>query len=395
MSILPAFVCSKLYGRKLLVAIGFGLVLVGSILSLVKNLPTLFIGRIICGLGVGCILQVLPVYISESAPAKFAESLATKFDYGVNFGGFVVASTINYLLAETESGWRWSFGLSGALALASLRLCATIPESPQYFIEMKDIERAKNAFERTRGRVIVAEFDNLVAEGEGVYYSLAQSLRLEYMPYLFIACVREVFMQMTGMFAINFFAPVFLTSVGVSTSTSYISSMAVGYTNFIMVILGAKLFGQYKRRVVLRSSASVMAFTLFMIFGLLRLNDYSVVYFEVDVAVAISVYMFFYVGAYSVISGPLGWLSVPLPRRAKSMGSVLTLTISMLLVSLMAYMSVPVGCAYKEYIVLLFAIHALAMEAFINILVPETRNISEEEMNAKAWGTHRFWKKCI
>ena len=32
MSILPAFVCSKLYGRRLLVVIGFGLVLVGSIL---------------------------------------------------------------------------------------------------------------------------------------------------------------------------------------------------------------------------------------------------------------------------------------------------------------------------------------------------------------------------
>ena len=200
---------------------------------------------------------------------------------------------------------------------------------------------------------------------------------------------------MTGIFAINFFAPVFLTSVGVFASTSYISSMAVGYTNFIMVILGAKLFGRYKRRVVLRSSASMMAFKLFMIFGLLGLNDYSVVYFEVDVVVAIFVYMFFYVGAYAVISGPLGWLSVPLPWRAKSMGSVLTLTISMLLVSLMTYMSVPIGCAYKEYIVLLFAILALVMEAFINILVPETRNISEEEMNVKAWGTHRFWKKCI
>ena len=51
-----------------------------------------------------------------------------------------------------------------------------------------------------------------------------------------------------------------------------------------------------------------MAFTLFMIIGLLRLNDYNVVYFEVDVAVAISVYMFFYVGGYAVINGPLGWL---------------------------------------------------------------------------------------
>ena len=35
------------------------LVLMGSILSIVKNLPTLFIGRIICSFEVGCILQVL------------------------------------------------------------------------------------------------------------------------------------------------------------------------------------------------------------------------------------------------------------------------------------------------------------------------------------------------
>ena len=56
-------------------------------------------------------------------------------------------------MAETKSGWSWSFGLSGALALASLMLFATAPESPHYFIKMKDIERAKNAFKRIRGRL--------------------------------------------------------------------------------------------------------------------------------------------------------------------------------------------------------------------------------------------------
>lgn len=60
----------------------------------------------------------------------------------------------------------------------------------------------------------------LIAESEGVYSSLFHPFGLQYMPYLFIACVREMFMQMTGIFAINFFAPLFLTSVGVSTSTS-------------------------------------------------------------------------------------------------------------------------------------------------------------------------------
>lgn len=119
------------------------------------------------------------------------------------------------------------------------------------------------------------------------------------------------------------------------------------------------------------------------------------VYFEVDVVIATFVYMFFYVGGYVVISEPLGWFSIPLPRRAKCMGSVLTLTISMLLLSLMACISVLIGCTYKQYIVLLFAMHALVMEAFISILVPETNNISGEEMNVKAWGTHRIWKKCI
>ena len=164
---------------------------------------------------------------------------------------------------------------------------------------------------------------------------------------------------MMGIFTINFFTPVFLTFAGVSASTSYISSRAVEYTNFIMLILGVMSVGLYKRQVVLRFSTYVMAFTLFMIFGLLRLYDYSVVYFEVDVVIAIFVYMFFYVGGYVVISGPLGWLSIPLPRRAKYMGFVLTLTISMLL-SLMAYILMPVGCTYKEYIVLLFAMYTLA-----------------------------------
>ncbi|XP_030972208.1 sugar transport protein 1-like [Quercus lobata] len=268
-SILPSFVCSKLFGRRVVVCIGFGLVLLGSILLTIKNLPTLFIGRIICGFGVGCILQALPIYISESTPAEYADFLGSKFDHGFNFGGFVVASTISFLVAMNKSGWRWSFGLSRVLALASLMLSATTPESPHYFLEMKDIERAKNAFKKTRGRLIVAEFDNLVAKSEKVYSSLFHPFRLQYMPYLFIACVREVFMQMTGMFAINFFTPIFLTSIGVSASTSFISSMGVGCTYFIMAILGGMLVDRYKRRVMLRSSSLVMIFTLFIIFGLL------------------------------------------------------------------------------------------------------------------------------
>ena len=88
-------------------------------------------------------------------------------------------------------------------------LFATAPESLHYFIEMKDIGKAKNAFKKTRGRLIVAEFDKLVLESEGIYGSLVDPFRVQYLPYLFIACVREMFMQLIGVFALNFFSRLF------------------------------------------------------------------------------------------------------------------------------------------------------------------------------------------
>ena len=284
------------------------------------------------------LLQVFLVYISKSVPSDFANLLATIFHHSYNLG-FAIVSTMNYLVALSNSGLRFCSGLSGALALASLMLFATVLESPHYFIEMKDIGRAENAFKKTRGRLIVAKFDKLVLESERIYGSLVDPFRVQYLPYLFIACVREMFMQLIGVFVLNFFFPIFLNFVSVSTSAYFVLSIGVTYAYFIMVIVGGVLVGRYKRRVVLRTFAFVMILTLFMIFGLLRMDDYNVVYLEVDVAIVISValfFFFFFVGGYAVISGPLGWFSVPLPQRANFIGSALTLIISMLLLFSMA-----------------------------------------------------------
>ena len=79
-----------------------------------------------------------------------------------------------------------------------------------------------------------------------------------------------------------------------STFAYFVLSIGVTYAYFIMVIVGGVLVGQYKRRVVLRTFAFVMILTLFMIFGLLRMDDYNVVYLEVDVAIVISVALFFF-----------------------------------------------------------------------------------------------------
>ena len=79
-----------------------------------------------------------------------------------------------------------------------------------------------------------------------------------------------------------------------STLAYFVLSIGVAYAYFIMVIGGGVLVGRYKRRVVLRISAYVMILTLFMIFGLLRMDDYNVVYLEVDVAIVISVALFFF-----------------------------------------------------------------------------------------------------
>jgi len=84
---------------------------------------------------------------------------------------------------------------------------------------------------------------------------------------------------------------------------------------------------------------------------------------------------------YGVTS--LEWIEVDFPRRASSAAGPMMMSISFLIKFMMSYALLPVICSMKGGLFVLFTVIVVCMLVLIYLLVPESSDIPEEEMDEK------------
>ncbi|KAJ5614436.1 Major facilitator superfamily domain general substrate transporter [Penicillium herquei] len=105
----------------------------------------LFVSRLIVGIGTGALLATVPLWISETSPAKRRGShVATK---GI-FSGLGCASALflEYGLSfkkHTSLSWRLPFGFPTVLSLTLLLFVFFLPESPRWLIRKGRVAEAR------------------------------------------------------------------------------------------------------------------------------------------------------------------------------------------------------------------------------------------------------------
>ncbi|PQE03237.1 Quinate permease protein [Rutstroemia sp. NJR-2017a BBW] len=108
----------------------------------------MYAGRLILGLGTGCITVVVPLYIAELAPPSIRGSLVGLYEINNQLSS-LTAFWCNYIvklhISDTSSAqWRIPLGVqlipSALLLLASLFL---IPESPRFLLKCGNAEKAR------------------------------------------------------------------------------------------------------------------------------------------------------------------------------------------------------------------------------------------------------------
>lgn len=98
------------FGRRPIIISSCVIFSVGAILlSVAQDVPTLFIGRFIVGLGVGIASGIFPVYVSECAPAAMRGTLVTTVNVAITFGQFF-SSCLDALFVRVPHGWRYMLG---------------------------------------------------------------------------------------------------------------------------------------------------------------------------------------------------------------------------------------------------------------------------------------------
>ncbi|WBW71024.1 myo-inositol transmembrane transporter [Schizosaccharomyces osmophilus] len=266
---------ADLLGRKRLLMYADGIFVLGSIIMAVsKNIATLVAGRFIVGWGIGLASLIVPMYITELAPAHMRGRLVIIYVVFIT-GGQLVAYALNAAFENVNQGWRIMMGLGAIPALCQLVPLFWTPESPRYLLKQNHVEKVYKIMSRIHPGAKPGEIAYKVTLiQEGMNFGTLEGNQFQRLKYsfkrlfsvpsnrrsLFIACFLQAFQQFSGTNAIQYFSAIIFKSVGFKNSIQI--SVVVGATNFLFTILAFMLIDRIGRRRILLCSATTMIISL-------------------------------------------------------------------------------------------------------------------------------------
>jgi MFS transporter, sugar porter (SP) family len=220
------------------------------------TMPSLFwiiASRFIGGIGIGLASNVVPLYISEIAPARSRGRLITYYQFALTLGILVAyltnAGMLNYslgyagtgagwfALATTTEVWRSMLGLGVLPAIVFLLGLFLVPESPRWLFQHGRITEGKNIL-AAMGMENEAEKEaSAVSEQGDDKVSYKELFSPRWRKALLIGLLLPLFSQFSGINAIIYYGPSILNNAGSSLSSSLMSQVIFGAANMLFTLI--------------------------------------------------------------------------------------------------------------------------------------------------------------
>ena len=349
-------------------------------------------GRLIAGGSVGVLSAVAPVFISELSPAHLRGSLGTLFQLGLTFGA-LFSSIWCMIIQKTVGdapgyGWRIEAGMQlviGLLMALSLVFC---PESPRWLAKAGYTDKAKATLKKLRGKeskeVTEAELAEILAEVEaeketpaGIKDLFTKRVRLATM----VALSIPILQQLTG---INVFMTYSATIYNNLCLDGSMLTLMQNVVNFLATFTSLYLSDGVGRKKILMIASSLIC--LFLVIASIVLWTVNL---ELHPAAGYGYYVLvlLYTICFAMAWGPNGWI-IPTevyPLRLRGKGAGLATCNNWWFSFIVIYTS-PLGINSPLGAAGLMVIYAICMFVtvpLLHYLMPETKNVPLEEMEAK------------
>lgn len=195
--------------------------------SLAPNYEILLIGRFLIGLGAGFSSIIVPLFLMDSAPAEKRGAIVHANQVMMAIG-MLSAYFSGYFFLDH---WRWMFGVGAGLAIVHF--------IGLFFIPKKLPQKYDSPF------------------------SFKQLLTPSYAPRVRLALGLIIFQQITGIMAVNFFAPQIFEQAGFHTpSHAILASCLLGAINAVAILISFWLVDRLGRRPLLLTGIAGMTLSL-------------------------------------------------------------------------------------------------------------------------------------
>lgn len=149
-SLLTGLLLADRFGRKKTLLFGSALFGCGIAISTAANgVACLVAGRVINGLGNGCLAMMVPLYQSEISPMEIRGRIISIQQCAINLG-ILIAFWIQYGTSHlnTDAAWRIPLGLQLIPIIALHITMYFMPESPRWLVQQDRSEAALRALAR-------------------------------------------------------------------------------------------------------------------------------------------------------------------------------------------------------------------------------------------------------
>ena len=258
--------------------------------------------RFIGGLAIGGVSVVVPLYIVEISPGHLRGRLVATNQLNIVFG-ILISYVSNYFVARwmaVDGGWfhgmcQWLAGMFASNPMTTemvkwrvmlgmeclpiilfMALLLTIPESPRWLVRVGRKDEAEGVLSSVgypdvpRTMVEIEESLREVAAGAS-----ARLFQRRYLKPILLAFFIAFFNQVSGINAINYYAPrIFDMIFGKgSEMASLAGTMGVGTVNLTFTILAFFIIDKFGRRVMIIGGASLMILMHSLVAWQLSLGD--------------------------------------------------------------------------------------------------------------------------
>lgn len=386
--IVAGFLSDYLGRKKVMFCAGVLFTLSSLILAISQSVEILIVGRILSGIAIGMASTIVPLYISEVAPAKIRGTLVSTNQLAFAIG-MTTVFIVNAIIANTHTnawnvllGWRFMFGSGMVPAIIFFILTSIIPESPRFLIKIGKNEEAKSILTRLNG-VEVAKKESIIieksikSETKGLISELfAPGIRYAFL----IAILSAVFQQLTGTIAVGYYAPAIFKMTGVGTNASLIETIGIGVIKIIFVAIFMFYIDKLGRKKLLRNGAYAMVAALLLLAILFSLGTFNTI---IDILILFGVLA--HTAAYELSWGGGAWVIVSeifptnIRGRALSFSSMAMFLTSYFVTQFFPIMLSKLGATMTF---LVFSMFCICMGIFAHKVLPETTGKSLEQIEA-------------
>ena len=382
-------VFARFLGRKKsLVMAGFIFCAASAYSALLPSLPVLSTCRFALGFGVGIASFVVPLYLSETAPAAIRGSMGTLFQLMITIGIFLISVT-NVFIARTFVNPSTALPLMflTVTLFAALMFAGSfiLPESPRWLMLKGRKDQAVAVLHRTLKTVEeidkeINDISEALKERQGA--GIAGIFRGCFFKVLLVGVLLQMFQQLVGINVMIYYST---TIFGYAGMTGLIAMMTVPTVNMLFTFPAIHLVEKWGRKKLLYVGAGIMLVTMLAagvaFHAIENAADPALIGGGPRLLLLAAVIL--YIFGFAVSWGPVAWLvcSEIFPLEGREIGMTITTMVNWTFAGLVMSNALTFMDTFgNPSIFYLFAGFCAMAILFVSMFVPETRGSTLEEL---------------